>query len=287
MIKRTIKDIFVIIVSCFISSFALYYFVFPADFAPTGIDGIATMLQELFHVNAGIFSFALNAPLIVLSFITLSKKYAIYTVLYTVISSALLVLFESVKFPYYDANNGALLAAVFSGALLGMRTGFMVRLGASSGGVDIIASSIQKKNPYVNIERYITILCFIIIGISFFVYKKVDCILLSIVQVFIFERAMEFVMKNTRNAVEFKIITDNPELLKEEILLNLKHGATIVESKGMFTGNQKTIIFCVVNTRQVPEFMNLLKKYDNLFVYCSDVSSVNGNFRWHKEDIAK
>ena len=180
-----------------------------------------------------------------------------------------------------------MLSAVFSGALLGVRTGLMVRIGASSGGVDVIASMIQKKNPYENIERYISVLCFIIIGASFFVYKNPECIFLSVIQIFVFEKAMELVMKNIRNAVEFKIITDNPDVLKEEILLNLKHGATIVESKGMFTGNQKTIIFCVVNTRQVPEFMNLLKKYDKLFVYCSDVSSVNGNFRWHKEDIAK
>ena len=55
----------------------------------------------------------------------------------------------------------------------------------------------------------------------------------------------------------------------------------------MFTGEEKTIIFCVVNTRQVPEFLKLLKKYDRLFVYSSDVSSVNGNFRWHKDDVVK
>ena len=55
----------------------------------------------------------------------------------------------------------------------------------------------------------------------------------------------------------------------------------------MFTGEKKAMIFCVVNTRQLPEFMKLLKKHDNIFVYCSDVTSVNGNFRWLKEDEAK
>ena len=55
----------------------------------------------------------------------------------------------------------------------------------------------------------------------------------------------------------------------------------------MFTGDNKSMIFCVVNIRQVPEFMRLLKKYDNLFVYSSSVSSVNGNFRWNKDDAVK
>lgn len=287
-LKKILKDFIIIVMSSFISSFALYYFVFPADFAPTGIDGIATMMQELLKINAGYFSLILNAPLLIASFFILSKKYAIYTVIYTLVSSGLLVLFaDIIKLPQYNADNNVILAAIFSGVLLGARTGFMVKIGASSGGVDVVASMIQKNNPYVNIERYITVLCCIIIGSSFFVYQQVDSILLSVIQIVVFEKSMEIVMKNIRNAVEFKIITDKPDLLKDEIIQNLKHGATIVESKGMFTGNQKTIIFCVVNTRQVPEFMNLLKKYDNLFVYCSDVSSVNGNFRWHKEDVAK
>lgn len=287
MIKKTLKDLIIILFSSFVGAFALWYFVFPANFAPTGIDGIATMLQKLFHINAGIFSFILNAPLLILSFIYLSKKYAIYTVLYTVFSTVLLLVFEKVDVPQYSSTDNLVLASIFSGTLLGARTAFMVKIGASSGGVDIVASAIQKKNPYVNIERYITVLCCIIIFVSYFVYREIDCILLSVVQIFVFERAMEAVMKNMRNAVEFKIVTDKPQLLKEEIISNLKHGATVVESKGMFTGDQKTIIFCVVNTRQVPEFMNLLRKYDDLFVYCSDVSSVKGNFRWHKEDIAK
>ncbi len=111
--------------------------------------------------------------------------------------------------------------------------------------------------------------------------------MLSFIQMFVFEKTAALVMQNLRNAVEFKIITDHPELLKDDIISNLKHGATIVESKGMFTGETKSMIFCVVNTRQVPEFMKILKKYEHIFVYSSEVSSVNGNFRWRKEDIAK
>ena len=87
--------------------------------------------------------------------------------------------------------------------------------------------------------------------------------------------------------LEFKIITNEPNALRDDILTSLKHGATIVDSKGMFTGDNKSMIFCVVNIRQVPEFMKLLKKYDNLFVYSSAVSSVNGNFRWNKDDAVK
>ena len=94
-------------------------------------------------------------------------------------------------------------------------------------------------------------------------------------------------MHNVRNAVEFKIVTDNPYELKEDILKHLKHGATVLTGKGMFTGTERSMILCVVNTRQVPEFLKILESHEHVFVYCTDVNNVAGNFRRNKDDIAK
>lgn len=75
--------------------------------------------------------------------------------------------------------------------------------------------------------------------------------------------------------------------IKNDIIYVLKHGATIVESKGMFTNEGSSIIISVVNIRQIPEFLKITKKYPDTFVYYSDVTGVNGNFRWFKDDVAK
>ncbi len=104
---------------------------------------------------------------------------------------------------------------------------------------------------------------------------------------FVFEKTVAFILKDTRNAVKFEIITKEPEKLKEEIIYELKHGATIVQSKGMFTDEQSTIVVTIVNTRQVPEFLQILKKYPDTFVYYTDVTGVNGNFRWRRDEKAK
>ncbi len=291
MIKKYVFNLLLILAGSFVSAIGLYIFVYPAGFAPSGIDGIATMLQEKFPmVNGGIFLFALNAPLLVLSIIFLDKKFTVYTIISIVSLSAFLVLMEVLDDQGYInqyVSNEKLLPAIFSGLMLGIRTGLVFKIGGSSGGVDIIAAIIQKKNPYVNLERYVTVLCYVIIGASYFVYWHLESIMLSIIQMFVFEMTVSFIMRSKRNAVEFKIVTSEPDALREDILSILKHGATIVDSKGMFTGDNKSMIFCVVNIRQVPEFMKLLKKYDNLFVYSSAVSSVNGNFRWNKDDIVK
>lgn len=304
--SKTIKGILYTLIGSALSALGLYYFVYPSSFAPTGVDGIAAMIQSGISkiegmpqgmsdgMIAGIITIAINAPLLILSFIFLNKKFSFYTILCTLASSFFLMIYAKVGFPQYKPETSTnILPAIFSGVLIGVRTGLVLKIGGSSGGVDIVAALLQKKNPYINIEKYISFFCYIIIGVSFFVYRDGDtvhgleAVMLSIIQMFVFEKTAEFILRSTRNAVEFKIITNDTESLKKEILSVIKHGATVVESKGMFTGEEKSMVFCVVNTRQVPEFMKILKKHDDLFVYCTNVSSVNGNFRWNKEDIAK
>ena len=282
------KELGVTVLSAILSAFTLHVFVFTNSFAPSGVDGIATMLQKITGVSAGVFSLAINVPLLILALFLVNKKYVVYTIVFTVLSSIGLIVLDVVNFYQYTAENEKLLAAIFTGLLLGIRTGLMIRIGASTGGVDIVACIVQKRRPYFNIERIISIICYIIIGISFFVYENnLNSVLLAVVQMFVFEWAVGLIMRDSRDTVEFKIVTKHPELIKEDIIFNLKHGATLVESKGMFTETDSYTIVSIVNARQVPEFLNLLKKYPDTFVSYTKLLGVRGNFRWRKQDIAK
>lgn len=288
IIIKELRNILFIVAASAISAIGLYYFVYPANFAPTGIDGIATMLQQLTDFSAGWYSIIFNIPLLVVAWFILKKRYVVYTVTYTLLSSLMVVVLQEFNAPLIiEAGTDRLIPAIFSGVLLGIRTGIMLKIGASTGGVDIIACCIQKKKPHRNVESIITVLCYVTIGVSFFVYKDVVSVLLSIVQTFVFEKACAVLMQETRKAVEFKIITKNPDAIKQEIICELKHGATVIEGKGMYTGDGSAIIFSVVNTRQIPEFLRIIKKHPETFAYYGEVSGVNGNFRWFKDDAVK
>ena len=100
----------------------------------------------------------------------------------------------------------------------------------------------------------------------------------------IFNIAMSSVMKSTRNAVSVTIITDTPYDLKKDILSELKHGATIVPCKGMYTDENKSMITTVINIRQMSDLMRISQKYPQTFIYYNDVNGVWGNFRWNKSD---
>ena len=270
------------------SSIALHYFVYPADFAPSGVDGIATMLQEITAINAGYFSLMFNIPMLMLALFILKKRYVIYTLIFTLFSSVLLVILELISFPQYDAAVAdGLIAAVFSGVILGVRTGLMLKLGASTGGADIIAGLINEKRPYLNVERIIAIICYGIILASYFVYRDVTSIFLSFIQMFIFDRFAASMLRDRRHAVEVTIVTKEPESIKDELIYKLKHGATVISSRGMYTDGESSVILSVINIRQIPEFLEIMKGHPGTFTYYGELMGVKGNFRWKKDDAVR
>lgn len=280
-------DVFLTIISAALSAIGLYTFVNPANFAPSGVDGVSMMLQELTSINFGYISLAINIPLLIIAWFFISKKYVIYTTLFTAVSSLMMIVMEEIEMYQYISENNAWIAVLASGIMLGIRTAIMFKIGGSTGGVDIIASIVQQKRPYMNIESLISLFCYVIIGLSFFVYNNIESVIMAVAQMLMFNLAMNYVLKTTRNAVEARIITDNPEEFKEDIIHNLKHGATIIDCTGMFTGDSKKTIVTIINLRQMNDLIKISKKHPNSFIYFSEVSGVWGNFRWNKTDEVK
>ena len=294
--KTETFNLIVIILGSILVAMGLHVFVYKADFAPSGIDGLATMLQYLSEekfghkINAGIFTFALNFPLLIAAWFILKKRYVIYTVIYTVVVSVSLMLLAEWNFPQYDCTiegtyNSHLVAAIFGGVAQGM-TGVMLRLGGSSGGVDVIGCMIQKKVPHKNVESIIAVVSYVVVAISFFVYGNLNAVCLSVIEIFVCERLTAVILKSNRSAVKFEIITDKEHsgVIRDIIIYQLKHGATILKGQGMFSEQDKEMIVCLISYRQIPEFLKLVKDIPNTFLYYSDVTGIRGNFDFNKED---
>lgn len=284
---RVISDLLLIGVAGLLSGIGLYMFVQPANFASSGVEGIALMAQELLGINMGYVSLAINLPLLIVAWFLINKKYVFYTMVYTVCSSVALIVMENLHMWQYVTETNAWISVFASGIILGARTAIMIKIGGSSGGVDIIASIIQKRRPYINIETLITVFCYATIGLSFFVYWNIESVIMSVVQMLIFNIAISYALRPTRRAVEVRIITDNPDEFKEYILTHLKHGATMIPCHGMFTSKEKTMIVTVINVHQMNELIKLSRKYPHSFIYFDDVAGVWGNFRWNKSDLVK
>ena len=281
-IKKEIKHILLTVIAALFSVVALHAFVIPSDFAPSGIDGLCTILYEITGLNMGWFKVFINIPLLVLAYFLLNRKYVLYVILFTALDTYIpdgLIASELIGY--------RLLAALVAGILLGVCVGIMLKIGYSSGGVDIVACLLHKWKPHVNVERIISICAYSIVAVSFFVYQDLTSIFLSAVQIFVSEFIVSSILKPDRYAIEVKIVTKKPEEIKEEILKAYKHGGTIVKSTGMYSGEENYIIFCVMNIGEIPGLMNILKKHPDTFVYFSDKVRVQGDFHFNEEEIGR
>ena len=282
-IKKEILSVLLTIFASIVSTLALYIFVYPSGFVPLGLEAIVTMIHVKTGFSAGLLTLIFNLPLIVYAWFKLNKRYVIYTLLFTVLSSILLEVYGLINLIKYLDNEKSV-ASIFAGVMLGVRTGIMLKMGSSTGGVDIIAQIVQKKMPYVNLERIITVICCIIIGVSYFVYNDFSCILLALISMVVCEFTTSLILRDSREAIEVKIITKNAEEISAELITELNHSATVIDAEGMYKKENNKVVLAVINRRELPTVMNIVKKYDETFVYYTDVKGVYGKFRRHKTD---
>lgn len=287
-LKTELGNIALLICAACVSFVSLYVFVIPSNFSPSGIDGISTILFEITGINIGWYKIAFNIPLLILAWIFLKKRYVIYVILFILLDSFGVIILEYIHFYTFvpagleqiDAIGYRLIAAIFAGVALGIATALMLKIGCSTGGIDIIACLVNQKKPNLNVERIISIICYCVIACSYFVYWDLTSILLSVIQIFVFEWTVSAILRKQRYALEVKIITKYPEKIRDEILYKHQHSATIVNGRGMYTGEEYYMVITVINSRDIAPFMNSMKQHPDTFVYFSDGVKVQGNFHF-------
>ncbi len=283
---RKIRDYALIIVLASLCALVYVLFIFPNSFAPSGINGIATMVQYVLGINVGYLSLVINIPLILIVFFYVDKQFAVRTLVYILVFSGMLIVLQSSyvdlsRFIYQtDTGTSTILGPVVSGILNGGILGYAMMTNCCSGGTDLIAVIIHKKHPEYNLSWVMFVLNAVVALSSYFVYDyKIEPVLLCIVYSYFSSTLSDKILKGNREAVQFEIITNSPTEISEEIITKLGHSATIIEAKGGYTHEKKSVLICVVNKDQMVKLRNILEQYPGTFATISTVSSTVGYFK--------
>ena len=267
-------------------------FVIPNDFAPAGINGVAVMIQYKLNFSVGFMSLIVNVPLCLFAFFKVNKKFAVNTLVFCVIYSLFYLLLQHVsviKGFIYDANGvDTIYPVLIAGLISGFCYGSLFRLNASTGGTDIISKYVGKKRPYLNFFWITFSLNTVVAFVSLFIYAKsgesgivydFKPVSLCVLYCFISSFTGNVILKGSRTACEFVIITSRPDEIEREILIVLKHSATKINGMGVYGKSEKSVLLCVVNKHQMVEFENIIKKYPETFAYVAPVNDTIGNFK--------
>lgn len=274
----------VIVAIALIAALNYEIFVFPNKFAPSGLNGICTMIQHVFGISVGYLSLIINVPLAILVYLFVSKPLALRSMVYVVTFSVGILILDHVDLSMFhyatDTGTSTILGPLVAGIIFGYCYSILVKCSAYSGGTDFIAALIHKKKPEQNTLWIIFSLNVVVALCSYFVYDyQIEPVILCILYAFMSSTVTDSVARGSREAVRFEIITDYPQEIADEIIMKLHHSATMIPAKGMYLGRETSILYCVVNKSQITALSRIINRYPNTFAVMDSVSEVMGNFK--------
>lgn len=281
MIKRITNLTAIIILAAF-SAANYSIFIFPNNFAPAGIDGICTMIQDTTSINIGYLSLLVNIPLIIFSFIFLSRDFAIKSTVYISSFSATSILLGSIDISslYYitDTGTSIVLAPIAAGTIRGILYYFTLNFNGSSGGVDIISALIKHKKPHLDLMNTIFVFNMAVALCSYFVYDfRQEPVICSILYSFITTNVTNKIRSSKNKNVKYEIITPHAKELCFEISEKFHQSSTIIDAHGAYSGLDTKMVVCVVNVKNAPFIEEIILKYRDCVVFKSNVgNSVSG-----------
>lgn len=264
-------------------AFSYKLFIFPNQFAPAGVGGIATMVQHVFKFNAGYLNLLINLPILCIAWKLVNREFVIKTLLFTLcFSGGLMVLdlFDFSRFVYQTENGTSkILAPVAAAAVNGALYGFCLRCHGSSGGTDVVSFCIRHYHPEYNVTWITFTINAVIAGTSYFVYGyKFEPVICCIVYCFVVTMMGNKVLQGSKSALKFEIITQHPKELADDLMKSLNRGVTLLSAEGGYTHQQKSLVICIVNKHQIADIQAIISKYPGSFAYITSVSETLGNF---------
>lgn len=257
-------------------------FVFPNKFAPAGLNGIFTMIQYLFDFKFSYTTIIINIPLAVAAYFVNSKPRALRSLTYCLSFSGFLMILDKVDLSafVYSSSISTLMGPLVAGLITGFGGYVMHKLNACYGGTEFIAGFIHKIKPNMNFFNVIFVLNISVAFISYFVYGfQIEPVLMCIIYSFGSSSVRDNLNRKNQSAVRCEIITDRPQEVKDRIIHELHHSATEIAGKGAYSGEDKTILLCIINPAQVGELTKLVEQFPGSFVVMSSATKVMGNFK--------
>ena len=262
---------------------AIKLFLLPANLISCGTTGIALVVNHYLHIPMTLFIFLFNAAMLCVGWAVLGRKFAMTTVLSSILYPLLLELFNRILGDVVITEN-LLLNTVFAGLGLGVSLGMVLRGGASTGGMDI-PPLILKKFFGIPVSASLWVFDFCILMAQMFFHRAED-LLYGILLILMVSVALNKVMLMGTSRTEVKIISEKSDEIRQAILSRVDRGVTMLYGEGGYSGNRAEVIMSVISNYELPKIESLARTIDpDCFMIVSQVTEVWGRgFTYGKKE---
>ena len=272
---KKLLNYLIILVGGFIYAVGFQFFMFPNAIVSGGVTGIAMILNTFTHFPVGMMVIVMNIPLFMVSWRHFGLEFMLASLAGVAISSIFVDLLATTGIVL---TNDPMLGAIIGGVIKGAGLGAIYYVGATTGGIDIVAKMLRQRYSQINFGTMILIMDSLIIVIYAAVLGKYESAMYSVIAMFVVSKVIDLVLYGFDTSSLCYIISENSEELIRSIITGpIKRGVTILEGEGAYSHRQKHVIMCVIKRTQIAELRRLVKSIDeNAFFIVSDVKNVFG-----------
>lgn len=228
-------------------------------------------------LSPGIWYALLNIPLCILGWIFVSRRFVLYSI-YAVAIMSICSEIITLDFGIHDQ----LYAAIAGGAIIGIGSGIILRSIGSAGGLDVIAIILYKKFN-IGIGKTFMLFNFALLGLVLVNYE-IDVVIASIILTVVVSSSLEYslTMFNQRKIVY--IISNMSDVITAEIKDKMKLGATLIQGKGAYSGQDKQIIMTITNNIMLKRLEEAVFTIDDkaLFIVENSFDVIGSSFSKRK-----
>lgn len=258
-LKRHIKELFFIILGVSIMAFGTSFFLLPNQLSSGGFSGIATIFYYLIGTPMGTVILLLNVPLIVFAYFRIGKELVVKTILGTTLLSVFIDIFD--KFP--PLTNDRFLACIYGGIAMGIGTALILKVTASTGGTDLLSYIIRSFKPYYRSSSLIVIVDTIIVALNVIFFKDIEIGLYSAITIYLMGKMIDIIFEGVYFTKVMYIVSNQYEKIATEIGEKVDRGSTGIYAKGMYTNEEKMMLFCVGSRNEIAKIKQIAVKIDN------------------------
>ena len=178
--------------------------------------------------------------------------------------------------PAWKLSGDFLLVALYGGLLQGVGIGLVFLGGGTTGGADLLAAIIQNFMRHYSIAQIMQFVDGAVVLVGMYVFG-VERALYAIIAVYLVTKVSDGIIEGLKFSKSVYIITEKPDEVSRMVMEDLDRGITGISARGMYSGQDKLMLFCVVGKKELVHLKEMIDEIDpNAFVIVGDAREVHG-----------
>jgi len=261
--KKALKiaqDYVMITLGLFTYAFGFTAFILPEKIVIGSVTGLSSLIHYWVGWNVALTYYAINIILLCIAFRSVGKQF----VLRTIIGASISTLFIGVLQPMFSTpiiEQQTFMNVILGAVLCGLGLGVVFTHNGSTGGTDIIAAMVAKHST-ISFGRTMMYCDVLIICSSYLLFHSIDKIVYGLIFMVIYSVAADRVINNTRQSVQFLIISKKWQQIADAINTAAHRGCTILDGTGWYTKESVKIIMVMCRKHESVNIFRIIKETD-------------------------